>query len=77
VEKSIYQDAMAAVNKSRELHSDFMGFGEKIYETNPKLWRELEQTWRDEWLPNIQTDISVSFHLTRTGLTAEPVKPIP
>jgi len=76
-EKAIYQEVMAAVNKSRELHSDFLGLGEKIYETNPKLWKEINQTWRDEWLPNVQAEITVSCKLTRTGLTAEPVKPIP
>lgn len=75
-EKAIRQDVMAAVKKSQELHSDFLGFGEKVYETDPGLWKEIDETWRDEWLPNAQVDISVSCKLKRTGLAAGPVRPI-
>ncbi len=75
-EKAVRQNVMAAVKKSQEVHSDFLGFGEKIYETDPGLWKEISETWRDEWLPNAQVDISVSCKLKRTGLAAGPVKPI-
>lgn len=74
-EKAVRQDVLAVVKKSQDVHSDFLGFGEKIYETDPGLWKEIAETWRDEWLPNIQVDISVNCKLKRTGLTAEPVKP--
>jgi spore germination protein KC len=76
-EKTVRQDVMAAVKKSQEVHSDFLGFGEKIYETDPDFWKEIGETWRDEWLPNVQVDISVNCRLKRSGLAAEPVKPIP
>ena len=76
-EKAILQDVMAAVKKSQEVRSDFLGLGEKIYETDPDLWKEIGEAWRDEWLPNVQVDISVNCKLKRTGLAAGPVQPIP
>jgi spore germination protein KC len=75
-EKAVRQDVMAVVKKSQEAHSDFLGFGERIYETDPDLWEEISETWRDEWLTNVQVDISVNCKLRRTGLTAGQVKPI-
>lgn len=73
--KAITSEVMAAVQRSQELHSDFLGLGEKIYESNPNLWKQIEPDWRDQRLPKVQVDLGVSCKLRRTGLTAEPVKP--
>ncbi|HBC94627.1 MAG TPA: hypothetical protein DCZ10_17450 [Pelotomaculum sp.] len=48
---SIYQEVLSAVKRAQELHSDFLGLGERISETNPDLWKGLDKTWHDEWLP--------------------------
>jgi spore germination protein KC len=75
-EKAIRREAMAAIKKSQKLHSDFIGFGEKIYETNPSLWNQIEKDWDDQWLPDLSVDLKVSCQIKHTGLTAEPAKPI-
>lgn len=32
----------------------------KDFNRDPDLWKEIDGTWRDEWLPNIQVDIGAT-----------------
>lgn len=46
---------------------DIFGFGKKIYQRNPKLWRELKKEWSATF-KNIKFDVKVEVIIANTGL---------
>lgn len=72
-EKAIVREVKAAVNRSKELKSDFLGLGDMIYRDYPEVWEKIKGNWRDEWLPAVDVRVSVTSKIKRTGATAEPL----
>lgn len=64
----------AAVARSRELHSDFLGFGDILYRSRPDVWDRVKGKWREEWLPNLEVAVSVHCHLNRSGTTIDALR---
>lgn len=71
-EQVIKQEAMSAINKAKELHDDFLGLGQLVYEKYPKVWKQVEKDWNDTWLPRAQVEVKVTCQIKRNGLTADP-----
>lgn len=72
-EKAIRRDVDAAVRMSRELQSDFLGLGDKLYREYPDVWEEVKDDWREAWLPRIAVDVKVNSNITHTGLVLDPL----
>jgi len=72
-EKAIKRDVEAAIRRSRELRSDFLGLGDKLYREYPEVWEKVKDDWRDVWLPRVAVEVKVTSEITRTGLTLDPL----
>lgn len=72
-EKAIKRDVEAALRRSRELRSDFLGLGDKLYREYPEVWEKVKDDWRDVWLPRVAVEVKVTSEITRTGLTLDPL----
>ncbi len=72
-EKAITREVMAAVRKSKELRSDFLALGDKLYREYPDVWEKVKHNWRDEWLPKVEVRVSVTSKIRRSGATSEPI----
>lgn len=72
-EKAVKRDVEAAVRRSRELHSDFLQLGDRLYREHPEVWEKVKGDWRDTWLPRVVVDVKVTSKLERTGLIDEPL----
>ncbi len=72
-EKAIKRDVDAAIRKSRELRSDFLCLGDKLYREHPKVWDKVKDDWRDTRLPQLEVDVKVTCTLERTGLIDDPL----
>lgn len=72
-EKAVKRDVEAAVRRSRELHSDFLQLGDRLYREHPEVWEKVKDDWRDTWLPRVVVDVKVTSKLERTGLIDEPL----
>lgn len=72
MEKSIKEEVMASLEKSRELNADIFGFGDIIYQHYPKQWSKIEKDW-DEIYPVIHVDVSVDAKLRKTGRITKPI----
>lgn len=72
-EKAIKRDVDAALRQSRELGSDFLALGDKLYRDHPKVWAKVKDDWRDDWLPKIKVDVQVHSRIIRTGLVSNPL----
>ncbi|HHW28869.1 MAG TPA: hypothetical protein GXX21_04860 [Syntrophomonadaceae bacterium] len=72
-EKAIKRDVEAAIRRSRELRSDFLGLGDKLYREYPEVWEKVKDDWRDAWLPHVAVEVKVTCEITRTGLILDPL----
>ncbi len=72
-EKAVTRDIQAAVRMSRELRSDFLGLGDRLYREHPDVWAQVKDDWRDVWLPRIAVDIEVTSKLRRLGTITDPL----
>jgi len=73
-EKAIKRDVEAALRRSKELRSDFLGLGDRLYREYPEVWEKVKDDWRDVWLPRVAVDVKVTSELTRTGLILDPLQ---
>ncbi len=73
-EKAIAREVMAAVNRSKELKSDFLGLGGMIYREYPEVWEKIKGEWRDGWLPNVDVRVRVCSKIRRSGATVGPTQ---
>lgn len=60
------------VKAQKELKSDIFGFGEKIYRSLPKEWKNLEKNW-DKEFPDIVVEINVTAKIIRTNIILAPI----
>jgi spore germination protein KC len=72
-EKAIKRDVEAALRRSKELKSDFLGLGDRLYREYPDVWEKVKDNWRDAWLPHVAVDVKVTSEITRTGLILDPL----
>jgi len=61
----------ATLSKARDLHADFLGFGEMIYRRFPMQWSRLEPDW-EQTFPKLEVQIEVNAKIRRIGQTNEP-----
>lgn len=68
LEKSIYSDIMAALDKGKEeLDSDIFGFGFSLYRQNPRKWhKEYEESWEDMF-SDADVNVNVEATVNNTG----------
>jgi germination protein, Ger(x)C family len=62
--------AMTAVDKAKEYDSDFLGFSEKLHQTNLAEWENIGPNWRDVFR-DADVEIVVDAKVVRTGKIGE------
>jgi spore germination protein KC len=67
------KDVKAEVNEAvdtclRKDDSDVFGFGEKIFESKPQLWHEVEANWRQQTLKELPVNVTVKSTIIDVGL---------
>lgn len=70
--KQKINNAISALQKKYKV--DTVGFGNIIYQKNPKEWEKLKKDW-DEIYPDVKIDVNVKFNIRRTGLSSKPIVP--
>ena len=67
----VREDIQAALTKSRQYRSDFIGLGNAVYRRLPRVWRAGVGDHWYELLPDVKVDIEVEAALTSSGLLRE------
>ena len=70
--QQIKQTILAAIAKSQQLQSDFLGLGQAIYRQEPQLWQNIAQ---QNYLSILQPEIYINGDLTFLGDTAQDFLP--
>lgn len=71
IKETIYS-ALYAIQKKYKV--DTVGFGNIIYQRNPKEWKKLEKDW-DKIYSDVKVHVSVKSIIRRTGLSSKPIEP--
>lgn len=57
------------IEKVQEDHkTDIFGFGETIYRSHPKKWKELRKDWKEQFA-NLKVNVKVKVNIKQTGTT--------
>lgn len=63
-----------ALRAAQKAGTDVFGFAGALHRRYPKVWRQVENNWRDEF-QRLPVTIVIKAKLRRTGMTGRPLKP--
>lgn len=70
-EKVIKERVEQLVEKAqKEYRSDFIGFGNAIWQEEPKIWKEVENQW-DETFTKIPVEVAVRVDIKGIGMSSD------
>jgi spore germination protein KC len=73
-DSAIRNEILAALEKARQLNTDFFGFGDIVHHKFPREWKKLELRW-DQIFPLIKVTIQVKTKIRQVGLVTKPMAP--
>lgn len=74
MEKKMEEDIKKLIKKvQREYDADIFGFGLKVKQNMPKLWRSIKDSW-DQEFENLDINVDVKINIRNTGLMMKPIK---
>lgn len=65
----------SALAVSRRTGADFLGIGETVRRADHRLWAQIREQWRDEFLPDLQVDVTVEARILDTETITAPLEP--
>lgn len=70
MEKDVEKRCRTALFKAqKQYHADIFGFGNAIYRSHPRLWKEQHKNkWAEEF-PNLEVSVNPHVSIVRTGLS--------
>ncbi len=71
VEKESKRQVLASVKAAQKQKSDIFGFGQKVHLANPRLWKQIEENWDNEF-PTLKVNVAVDFYVRREGIRTKP-----
>lgn len=72
--KKLESDSKNLIEKvQKEYKSDIFGFGKKVKDKYPELWRKIEKNW-DETFEKIEAQVSVDFQIEGSSTLKKPLK---
>ncbi|MBO0993902.1 Ger(x)C family spore germination protein [Bacillus sp. SD088] len=74
VEKEIEHMIRSTITEVQSYQADIFGFGEKIYHSHPKKWRQIEEDWQDQYFPEMKVEVGVDAMISGTGLRSNSFK---
>lgn len=73
VKKELEKDIKSVMRVSqKEYKTDFMGFGNKVFQNYNDYWKEIQGNW-DEEFSQLPVDIAIDVDIKQTGITAKPI----
>ncbi|SMB92299.1 spore germination protein KC [Thermanaeromonas toyohensis ToBE] len=70
----ITEEINSAIAQAKKAGTDVFDFGGALYRKNPKLWKQIQPHWEEEF-KKLPITIQVEVKLRRTGLTGRPWQP--
>lgn len=72
LEQGIKKEIEEAISEAKVNKTDVFGFGEKLYQSKPHVWKALEQNWHDVSFPKLDIEVNVEAFIRRTGVRNNP-----
>lgn len=71
VAKEIEKQIQSTISEAQKKKSDIFGFGERIHQKNPKLWKELKGNWNERFA-DLEVNVKVDSYTRREGIRTKP-----
>ncbi|MCL6547780.1 MAG: Ger(x)C family spore germination protein [Alicyclobacillus sp.] len=74
LENAVRQRVLRAVAKAqKDFHADIFGWGQLLYETHPRLWKQIKPRWR-EMYPEVTVEVTTNILPLRPGTSGPPLQ---
>ncbi|MDF2636129.1 MAG: germination protein Ger(x)C family [Pelosinus sp.] len=60
------------VDKTQNMEADVFGFGEAVHRKYPKVWKNIEEEWRNIY-SDLQVEVKVETKIRGTGMISNPI----
>lgn len=70
----ITEEINSAIAQAKKAGTDVFDFGGALYRKEPKLWKQIQLRWNEEF-KKLPITVQVEAKLRRTGLTGRPWQP--
>lgn len=67
LQEEVEKQVNVAINKSKELDTDFLGIGLEMYRKHPKQWKNYKERWHSGAYRNIPVHVSADINIQNTG----------
>lgn len=64
--KKIEAQCWATIKKAKSLKSDIFGFGDKVHQADPKLWKKLKSDWGNVGFVNLPIELDINVKIKGT-----------
>ncbi|WP_028612616.1 Ger(x)C family spore germination protein [Paenibacillus harenae] len=64
-------NAEAAVRRAKRMKSDILGFGNKFGKEHPGYWKQVEDSWNDQYFPLAKVEFDIELYIRKTGTTGK------
>lgn len=68
LKEEIRHEVMVAVNKSKELNTDFLNIGLQMYRKHPKQWQNYAPNWTEQAYKNFPIQVQITPAIKNTGI---------
>lgn len=68
LQKEIHHQVMVAVNKSKEVNTDFLNIGLEMYRKHPKQWQSYASTWEQQGYKDFPIQVQITPTIKNTGI---------
>lgn len=68
LQEEIRHQVMVAVNKSKELNTDFLNIGLQMYRKHPKQWQNYAPNWNEQGYKNFPIQVQIIPTIKNTGI---------
>lgn len=72
INQEVERRCLLAIARAQELNTDLFGFGEKLHQTKPEVWKEVQGQW-GEVFPTVSVRVITDMKIAHTGLSDKPI----
>lgn len=72
INQEVERRCLMAIARAQELNTDVFGFGEKLHQFKPEVWKEVQERW-GEVFPTVSVRLITDMKIAHTGLSDKPI----
>lgn len=74
VEEKTKELLETGINVTKKYKTDVLGFGNMLYKHYPKYWKNVKDSWNDNYIENLDVEVKTNINLSSKGSLEQSIK---